>query len=332
MSVFYGTRLDLVHQPDLLLHNQIEKLYLDRNDIRILYTDLFPRNVKEINLSMNHILSDGLIDNWNNSIEILNLSDNHILDTFNVIRWSNNLKELYLDNNPLEIPPESLPETLQVLSMNYCKLKKLYNLPDSIQTLNIMFNKLKQIHNLPKSLVYCNFSHNYLSSNILFSKSLPNLTYLNLSFNNLKWLPNNLPDSLETLIIQNNYLTALPKQLPKNLIMLSVCYNKIQEFAIDWKQSQRLKILYIRDNCLVKDLSNNTNIEKVYQIDNWNELMHTVNAQVIQKAFKVYKLKKGIRNWRRFNLFYKELRSVAMHPDFINRWDQVETWNSWKHE
>uniref|UniRef100_A0A6C0HEE5 Leucine-rich repeat domain-containing protein n=1 Tax=viral metagenome TaxID=1070528 RepID=A0A6C0HEE5_9ZZZZ len=331
MSIFYGSRLDLTHQPDLSLFTHTEKLHLDRNDIRVLYRELFPPNVKEINISMNRLLSDGLIEHWNDLIEILNLSDNQILDTFFVASWPINLKELYLDNNPLQVCPDNLPNYLETLSMNYCKLKHLYDLPDSIKILYLVYNKIKKMGKLPKSLLFCNLAHNYLTSHTLFSNPLPNLTYLNLSFNNLKWLPNHLPDSLETLIVNNNYLTALPKQLPKNLTMLSVCYNKIQDFTIDWKPRQRLKLLYIRDNCLVKDLTINTHIEKVYQTDNWNELMHVINAQVIQKAFKIYKLKKGIRNWRRFNLFYKELREVAMHPNFVNRWDQVETWNSWKH-
>ena len=98
MSIFYGSRLDLTHQPDLSLFTHTEKLHLDRNDIRVLYRELFPPNVKEINISMNRLLSDGLIEHWNDLIEILNLSDNQILDTFFVASWPINLKELYQKN------------------------------------------------------------------------------------------------------------------------------------------------------------------------------------------------------------------------------------------
>jgi hypothetical protein len=113
--------------------------------------------------------------------------------------------------------------------------------------------------------------------------------------------------------------------------MLVLCNNRIKSFVIDWKPGQRIKSVFIRNNCLVENLLLNSQIEKVYQADNWNQEVHSVASIMFQKAFRRYKLKKGMRTWKRVNRFYKEMINVAMHPNFVNRWNTVETWSQWKY-
>jgi hypothetical protein len=153
---------------------------------------------------------------------------------------------------------------------------------------------------------------------------------LNLDSNNISWLPKNLPDSLETFIVSNNNILELPRSLPRNLCMLVLCNNRIKSFTVDWKPGQRIKSVFIRNNCLVENLLLDSQIEKVYQVDNWNQEVHSVASIMFQKAFRRYKLKRGIRAWKRVNGFYKEMVDVAMHPNFVNRWSVVETWSQWK--
>lgn len=326
---YYGSRMNLREQPDLSLHQSVN-VFLDRNNIHVIYRDLLPALVKTLKLSMNSIYSDGLPVSWPNSLESLNLEDNHILDTYIVQSWPSTLRELLLDSNPLEIMPQGLPDDLQTLSMSYCYLREIPRLPSELKILRVFYNRLKSFDVLPIRLEYCNLAHNLLTSKI-FSRPLPSsLTYLNLDSNSISWLPKNLPDSLETLIISNNNLTQVPRIIPRNLCMLVLCNNKIKSFTVDWKPGQRIKSVFIRNNCLVENLLLNSQIEKVYQADNWNQEVHSVGSRLFQKAFRRYKLKKGMRTWKRVNGFYKEMFDVAMHPNFVNRWNTVETWSQWK--
>ena len=321
--------MDLREQPDLSLH-QSENVFLDRNHIHVIYSDLLPPLVKSLKLSMNSIYSDGLPLVWPNSLERIVLEDNRISDTRIVRSWPSDLRELLLDSNPLETMPQGLPESVEILSMSYCLLRQLSTLPSGLKTLRAFYNKLKRVEMFPNRLEYCNLAHNILTSTI-FSRPMPSsLTYLNLDSNSISWLPKNLPDSLETLIVSNNKLVELPRVLPRNLCMLVLCNNRIRIFSVDLHLGQQIKSVFIRNNCIVENILD-FRLEKVYQADNWNEENHSLTARMVQKAFRRYKLKKGIRAWRRVNGFYKEMITVAMHPDFVNRWNTVETWDQWKH-
>ena len=327
---YYGSRMDLREQPDLSLHHS-ESVFLDRNHIHVIYSDLLPPLVKSLKLSMNSIYSDGLPVVWPNSLERIVLEDNRISDTHIVRSWPSELRELLLDSNPLERMPPRLPEGVETLSMSYCILRQLPTLPSGLKTLRAFYNRLKSIDIFPSRLEYCNLAHNVLTSKI-FSSPLPSsLTYLNLDSNSISWLPKNLPDSLETLIVSNNKLVELPSVLPRNLCMLVLCNNRIRTFSVNLHLGQQIKSVFIRNNCLVENMALRHGIEKIYQADNWNEDNHSLTARMIQNAFRRYKLKKGIRTWRRVNGFYKEMITVAMHPDFVNRWSTVETWDQWKH-
>jgi hypothetical protein len=241
-----------------------------------------------------------------------------------------NLREVSLDNNPLHECPQNLPESLKTLSISYCELRKIRRFPSALKTLRAFYNKIHSLDApLPLNLHYCNLAHNCLSSISL--QRLPNLTYLNLDCNRITWLPNNLPDTLETLIVSNNKLTSLPETLPRNLSMLVLCRNTICSFNIQWKLGQHIKTVFIRDNCLTENLALNTHIDKVYQDDNWNDPNHSMYASIIQRAYSIYKIRKVIRIWRRTYALQRELLDISLHPNFVNRWNEVDTWKEWKH-
>ncbi len=332
--VFYGSRQDLHIQPDLSMCAVMESVLLNRNNLYVLYREFLPPSIKHLNLSYNYITADGILPEWPNSLESITLETNNITDLDFTHHWPTHLKDLALDDNPLRQLSNLLPESLELLSVSYCHLQELSSLPQRLKTLRAYYNKLRSICKLPQTLTYCNLSHNLLTSSTMFRHPLPSgLLYLNLEGNQLTTLPKNLPDSIETLLLANNKLTEIPENLPQNLQHVSFCNNKILTIKFKSKLGQRIRKFYVRNNCITENLSSkySTAVDTVYQSDNWNQEIHKVQVTRIQQLYKRYKLKQSLRIRARMRKYREELFEIAYHPDFVHRWNEIETWSQWKH-
>lgn len=332
-KTFYGSRMGVRDQPDLSQWQYCKRVYLDHNSLRILYRDFLPPQPTAVYLEHNALYNDGLLHVWPDSIEELDLSHNRFTDTSFTDHWPQQLKRLFLNDGELDTLPPNLPETLHTLCASYTNLTELPTLPQQLEVLEAYYSKLKRLSKLPPQVQILNLSYNYLSSRAVFFQQLPALRFLNLSGNLLTWIPANLPDSIETLLLTHNKLTELPETLPKNLLQLDVSHNRIQSWAPKWKQGQRIQYIAIRDNCLTQrpETLTGPNVAVLYYADNWNLELHHVCAKLIQNAFRVFLLHRMLRQIRRMKQLRNELFEVAYHPDIMGRWNIPDTWDEWKH-
>lgn len=302
---------------------------MNRNAIRIIWSEHLPPNVKEVSFDSNRIATIGLPPRWPHTIKILCLDRNKITNTQVVTEWPQGLEILSLDDNPLYIVPKRLPDALDLLSMSYTRLKILNNLPPGLKKLRAYYSSIEVIGPLPSALQYLILGHNILKSSQVFQHTLPQtLTFLNLDYNALTYLPEDLPDTLETLSVVGNKLTTLPRNLPASLRLLIANKNRIRAFDPIWKENQRLFQLHIRDNCVTENLLVFKEIDRLddlYQANNWNQDIHHIQAWRIQKAFRVFKLKTGMRVWARFGRIVKELTRVAYCPELVCKYHDIET-------
>ena len=334
-KTYYGSRLGFREQPDLTAFTQCHTVLLDRNEIRVLYRELFPPNPTKLSLSKNEILTDGLCREWPNTVEHLELDDNHIRDLTFVDHWPTHLRTLVLDTNPLEYCHLQI-SSLEELSLSYTNIRRLDVFPPNLKILKAFYSRLTTFGKLPATLEYCNLAYNQLTSyNVFFSPMPTQLKYLNLSGNMLKSIPGNLPDSIETLILSKNQLSELPATLPANLLQLEVGQNRIRTFQLSWKPGQRIQQLGLRDNCLTNSeasLLASGRVVRVQMLENWNEEIHTFSARCIQRNYRISKLRRILRQRARLHKVKQELFEVAYSPDIIGRWNIPDGWANWQHK
>lgn len=327
-SMFLGSYLWLTTQPDLSQKPQYHTVYLTKNNIRVLYDELLPPNIRHLCCKCNLLGSDGLPPRFPDTLETLNLEYNTISDCDNVQHWSDALHELSLDDNPITSIPSTLPRRLNFLSIQYCKVKLLDHLPPGLKRLRAAYNQISKIkERWPQEMIYINLGHNSLSSNAAFRFPLPTtLVYLNLHSNDLTFLPQQLPDSLEYLIVSANKLTTLPSKLPDNLKLLVANSNKLLHFT-PIKKPLRYSA-YLRDNCLTEQLDSLVHrgfLDDIHTADNWNEPWHHSFARTIQRKFRAFRTMKRVRQYAAQNRIREELIMTAMHPLLIGRFDEIDT-------
>lgn len=328
-DVLYLSRTELEEQPDLSSNPEIKYLYLTKNSIRVLYADFLPPHLEHLCVLGNDLYNDGLPPVWPDTLLTLNLDQNHIQSTEIVRHWPSQLKELSLDDNPLTELPKHLPRSLELLSVSYCNLKSLEFLPPWLQRIRAYYNRLSTIGLLPRQLIYAHLAHNCLTSAKAFRYRMPpNLKFLNLDHNQLTELPASLPDTIETLCVANNKLTSLPRTLPKQLRLLVLNHNRIRFFELDWKPEQGRIMLHIVNNCLTSSLQPlvaSGKLQSVIERENWHTPDCHLYATQIQKTYRVYKLKSLVRQVARCRTHRNELLEVALYPDWIGRWTEIET-------
>jgi Leucine-rich repeat (LRR) protein len=330
-TVYFGTKLEIIEQPNLSDCTDIYTLFLNNNYIHTVVSQYFPAHIEHVNLASNYITSAGLPLTWPNTIKTLNLDYNPIVDTCYVHIWPSSLTELSMDDTELIRMPRGLPPSLKLLSVIGCKLTSIDSLPYTLKQLRASYNTIKVITLLPRHLVYIHLGKNMLQSSAIFSKRLPpNLKVLNLEHNRLTWLPSEFPDSLEILHLSNNFITEFVSKVPKNLNMLVLNNNRIRIFRPVLGNDRLPQItVYIKNNCITESLANYpriTRIRTIYQSENWNQEIHIRCAKIIQYYYARFKIEKGFRSWARLYKFRDELLETSMHPGRLGLFEPFPVW------
>lgn len=173
----------------------------------------------------------------------------------NIDGIQSNVKKLNCSKNKIE-NLDNLCIGLEELDCSYNLINELNNLPHTLIYLNCSKNHLVNLDNLPHTLIYLNCSH----TSIIKLNNLPwNIIELNCSYTDLEeldYLPNsvkilnvnfnkklsnlqNLPNSIEKIILNNKLnINPLPKKLkeiycPDNVMTM----NKIIKFK--YKKSKK---------------------------------------------------------------------------------------------
>lgn len=150
-----------------------------------------------------------------------------------------------------------LGKKVKSISIRGGDLEFIPKLPDTIEYIEISLRETpKFIHKLPKNLKMLILKQTNIEYKLPDLSYLKKLWYLNASHNHIEQVRSGtLPNSLMYLNLNNNYLTKLPNDLPKNLIGLN-CDNNELEYLDDLSYLKRLNYINAYKNKITKLPSN----------------------------------------------------------------------------
>ncbi|KAG5849961.1 podocan [Anguilla rostrata] len=242
------------------------------------------------------------------------------------------LKSVYLHNNKLTDAglPENMfngSDSVEILIMSSNFLRYVpKNLPSSIYRLHFKNNKLEKIpHQAFSSL--SQLRELYLQNNLLSNDGMDNETFSHLS-------------SLEYLDLSNNNLSAVPKGLPRGLVLLHLEKNSIHSIAADVLTPVRnLEYLLLHNNKL---RSRNIHhmafqgLKKLHTLHMYNNLLERVPRGLPRRAKTLMLLHNLISEINRndlallytlteLNLSYNKITSPRMHKEAFRKLRLLES-------
>lgn len=247
----------LQHLPDVLKHEKIQEISLNRNNIGSIDAGHFPANssIKILNLNSNSIklIEEGALNNLSNML-ILKLNRNEITSLPNdLFKYQLNLRTLELNHNKLHVINGLLFQGLSNLTTLKLKYNNIDNIMDgaffgfrSVNLLQLDHNKIKSIS---KGWMY----------------GLESLATLSMSNNLIKDIePGSweLCANLRILDLSHNYLIVIEGrtfQHLKNLETLNLSYNNIASISQEaFSHMVKLRNLQLNNNKIswtVEDMS-----------------------------------------------------------------------------
>ncbi|XP_050841105.1 fibromodulin [Serinus canaria] len=240
-------------------------MYCDTRNLR--YLPFVPSRMKYVYFQNNLITSiqEGAFDNAT-ELEWLALHNNQIGSEKvgkRVFGKLQRLERLYMNNNNLTRLPSPLPRSLRELHLSYNQISKVPS------------NALEGLENL--TALY--LSHNFIFEMGASLKGLKSLILADLSYNNLRKVPDGLPASLEQLYLEYNYINAIPDeyfQVSPRLLYVRMSHNSLtnQGLSSNTFNSSSILELDLSYNRLQKIPRVNTNLENLYlqgnQIDEFS--------------------------------------------------------------
>ncbi|KAM7388759.1 hypothetical protein PAMP_024909 [Pampus punctatissimus] len=243
-----------------------------------------------------------------------------------------NLRSVYLHNNKLT--DAGLPDdmfngsiSLEILTMSSNFLRVVpKNLPPTLYRLHLKSNKLEKIpagafDNLQ------NLRELYLQNNLLSNEGMDNETFSQLN-------------SLEFLDLSNNNLSAVPKGLPRNLVLLHLEKNSISSIPGDALTSVRnLEYLLLHNNKLRSRSIHPAafqGLKKLHTLHMYNNLLERVPRGLPRRAKTLMLLHNSITEIGRndlallytlteLNLSYNQLTNSKVHREAFRKLRVLET-------
>ncbi|CAL9702623.1 unnamed protein product [Knipowitschia caucasica] len=220
-----------------------------------------PSHIKYIYLQRNQItgIQEGVFDNATNLVWIVLFHNKLNSDKIgqNVFSKLKNLDRLYLNHNELTNIPVNLPKSITDFRLGHNKISKISS--NSFEGMGFLTNlqlQSNEIDNVGGAF-----------------KGLKSLSMLDIRKNKLKKIPENLPERLQQLYLEFNYIESIPpgffnkapklkflrlahnkltdKGLPANvfnistLVELDLSHNKLERIPT---VSKRLENLYLQAN------------------------------------------------------------------------------------
>lgn len=218
---------------------------LDLSDNKLLFFPFLPNktHLRNLYLSHNsvrfyeHLADNATLLNSTTTVEFYNMKK--YMSNVTAKLWDDSLhgdiasvEILDLRENQVEYFPQGFIQKMPALS-------RLRMCTNCLTTLNLMSEQFSG------SLYELDFSNNRLNQIVADQGTLTalgNLTYLNLSLNDLEWLPSGLFSSLPSLrsvdLSYNNIDICLPEEAETSTDIISAC--------VDWKNVVSLRQLYLR--------------------------------------------------------------------------------------
>jgi Leucine-rich repeat (LRR) protein len=311
-----------------------EEFHLNNNYVGVIPEDFLPRGVKVLDLKYNSIQSDGLPVVFPNTIERLELDGNRIRDFRDVQQFPSNLKSLSVNDNPLN----TLEDLYSLLSLEFLDIGRtnldgISLLPQClVQLLASKCYRLRMLPNrFPPTLRVAT-----LNDCCLRYASLPGywgvaLEELNLAFNEIDRFPRNLPPTLKTLNLTHNRIREVPEEFNQKFPHLEVCmlaFNKLRRVPVKTR-ARKLAFVDVRDNELIVSLEEQNRIiertwaETISEGQNWMGREHIISASLIQKNWRLARMQRRLRTWKRTRVVREELLCVSMMPERVWQTDVI---------
>lgn len=139
------------------------------------------------------------------------------------IEGFSSLRSIICTNSKLKTLPNNLPQTLELINVQFNEITSLPTLPNSLKTLDCSNNFLDVLPAFPSTLRILDCSNNQIANLPALSTDLITLFCDN---NKLTSIPP-LPTRLQGLMCSYNNIKTLPKPLPQTLIRLTCHYTDI---------------------------------------------------------------------------------------------------------
>lgn len=150
--------------------------------------------------------------------------------------------------------------------INFNKIKNVgkfnfLKIVSDTETVKFIKNKTRQLR--INKLIKNNFSLNHVNNltNLICTNvglesfpqinNLNNLKYIDLSFNNIKLIPEDLPKSIEIMYLDYNNIDFIPK-LPESIKLINLSHNNIYMIPMD-SFPKNIKHIYLDKNYLIEN-------------------------------------------------------------------------------
>jgi len=319
----------LIYLPDLSTHS-IKNLNASWNHIQLLWDHNMPIGLEELNLEGNNISSDGLISLWPDSLRLINLSKNPFSSIDHVIHWPTSLRVLNLSKTNLRFfESQFFPDSLEELDISFTEITCLKFFPVALKNFPAYATRISSLPiQCPDTL------ESFIVSGTrgrLKMTSLPktwgkSLKSINLSFNGLKQIPNNLPTSLEYANFSDNFIEEIPprKKFPQELSLLVLGRNRIRQLPHWFSELPNMKFT-INNNLLIEYP---TCANCLYSYDQYIGRYFTDAAKQIQGAWRRRRAHSPLRTWKRMKILKYDLLALAMCPERAGKFENISPeWN-----
>ena len=323
--------LDLSHldllDPPALWTQQIRVLNLSQNRIHGLWDESMPQGLEELDLTENHLQSDGLLMFWPPTLRSLRLSYNPFTVLDFVEAWPAALRELHLDHTNLRRLPAGLPESIEVLSIDFTDVESLPLLPAGLKRFSAVACRLRTLPaSFPPALESLSLYDNFLTSKALAAGApFPAaLRSIDIGKNRLTEWPRGLPAGLHTLHLQRNRIRAIggPGAVPTSLELVALTHNSLFEIP-SWLADRRTTFWLLSDNALLEPPPQLPTILDAQR--QWYDMQHLLAVSRIQRAWRCGRARRRLAALRRCRYLRPELLALAMHPDRVGSFEDIST-------
>ena len=211
--------------------------------------------------------------------------------------------------------PNVIKEGNVIVNFKYCNLSELswvdeefndnvFELPNWVCFFDVSYNSIYAL--------YKGSSHDY--------KLPKDLTVLNLSFNKMDFIPDNVPNGLVALNVSNNTIKYLPK-LPQSTKIVNAAHNTIKWFDQELAHLEKLNLSYnhisyfrfdrMRDNIRVLDLTGN-------QLKDIGGKVFPPNLEILKlRDNKISEIPKLPRNLIELDLSMNKIKKIDNFPSTL---------------
>lgn len=301
----------------------VEELRLDHNCITSLDFPYRP-TLKRIYLHANYLLSDSFPATWPPCLKTLTLNNNSIYSLDDWPRFPEGLLELDLSETCItHLRGDELPVSLKRLLIDFTGLEYFNETPPNLTYLSAVRGNLRYLPWLSPDLQVLILASNHLSLPALPRLWPTGLRVLDIANNGLSEIPFGLPSTLETLILDHNQISIVPKgRVPASIVCLNLRKNRIYRWDPTSDDLPVCLFVNLSENRLVTTPSLKANTG-VHLAGNHIGEAQLAICRKIQSLYRRWRWKHLTRIRNRLRVVLDELFAVVYHPCRVGKFDII---------